>query len=253
MIWLSSEVLRWTTYRGQSNLDDTDQWQRPYKMWNHAEELLSKSSSDFTRTDAITTLRRAVDRRIKHLATIYDFKRLPIPGKPQDILGILGFIGLVRPLMLGKLIEIRNLVEHEDASPPDYDEAIVFLEFVWYFLRSTDMLVREMPESIELLSPDDDAYSIEATIRESNAWVFRFLAWVPAQIVACTQIEGWLAIKTNRFSTRAELFALHPDWVDDPTVDNSRGRYPEDIFLQGEVRGPAESLKVLIGKYLQLT
>jgi hypothetical protein len=251
MLWLSPEVLNWSAYRGSYSVDDTSLWQRPYAIWNHAEELLSRSRSDFTRSDAITTLRRAVDHRIKHLARIYDFKRLPIPGKPQDIVEILGFVGLVRPLMLGKLIEIRNLLEHEDASPPGYDDCIVFLEFVWYFLRSTDLTVRETLDTFDYVPQDDEAYVIEATVREASAWVFRLGGWVPSKVVACTQIEGWLAVKTSSLTTKAELFALHPDWVDDP--HDQRGRYPEDICFEGEVRGPSESLKVLTSKYLQLT
>jgi len=58
--------------------------------------------------------------------------------------------------MLQKLIDIRNPVEHEDVAPPDHEACKVFAEFTWYFLKSTDRMLREVTSSFVLNPAGDD-------------------------------------------------------------------------------------------------
>ena len=46
----------------------------------------------------ITTLKRSVDNRLKLLNEIYKFRNIPINDKPSDILEIMGYLGIIRPL-----------------------------------------------------------------------------------------------------------------------------------------------------------
>ncbi|MFF0177018.1 hypothetical protein [Micromonospora profundi] len=70
------------------------------------------------------------------------------------------------PWWMRKVVS-RNTLEHEDAAPPDDDACLALSEFVWYFLRSTDPLLKtrlsdityvgdfDDPEADEMTSPDD--------------------------------------------------------------------------------------------------
>jgi len=109
-------------------------------MLTHAEQTLQSSATDLDRANAILEMRRSISRRIRLLDERYSLRSIPIKEKPSDFLKLLEFVGVVRPTMLQQLIDIRDGVEHEDAEPPDLERCKVFLEFIWYFLKSTDFV-----------------------------------------------------------------------------------------------------------------
>jgi hypothetical protein len=158
-LWLDPMILNWNAEPASGRLEEP-QWRRPYEIWAHAESILQGNDlSDFKRTDALTTLKRAVDRRVQQVNAIGDLKSIPIPDKPSGTLELLEYIGLIRPIMLHRLIEIRNAVEHKDNLPPTVEELLIFLEFVWYFLRSTDNALRHPIEVFELQPSDPHEFS----------------------------------------------------------------------------------------------
>jgi Protein of unknown function (Hypoth_ymh) len=142
--WISGQIaLIW-----QESLE-VDAARRPYEIYQHACDRLTNDASALDRVDAITTLKRAVTQRARVLTEAYGLDALPLRDKPRDHLKLLAYLGIVRPLMLRRLIDIRNFVEHEDRSPPDIDDCLAFADFVWYFLRSTDLLVHRRIAEIE--------------------------------------------------------------------------------------------------------
>jgi len=119
-------------------------WKRAYVIWSHANDILKVSNTDLFCIDAVSTLKRAIDHRIKLLFEIYRFKDIPIKEKPSGHYEILHHFGIIRSRMVKKLIEIRNKIEHEAAFPPDEEACRDYVELTWYFLRSTDFLVRQV-------------------------------------------------------------------------------------------------------------
>ena len=89
MIWLSPQIFEWDAamdgYKGFNN----ESWHRSYEIWSHAKHLLETPSTAFTRIDAITTLKRAIDHRLRLLDDIYKFRRIPIKDKPSEYLDLL--------------------------------------------------------------------------------------------------------------------------------------------------------------------
>jgi len=133
--WLSPEVLEWQALTVGGVPPAKDLRSRSYEMLAHAEGLLHDPTSNLSLVDVITTLRRAVDRRVRALQTVYSLRTIPIRDKPTDSLLLLEFFGIIRSRMFQKLVDIRNAVEHEDAIPPDLETCKDFAEFTWYFLR----------------------------------------------------------------------------------------------------------------------
>jgi hypothetical protein len=115
---------------------------RLYKIHQHACVRLASDPDEFDRVDAIMALRRVVARRVKELKEIYQLRELPTGAKPKGDLELLEYFGIIRPFMLRRLIDIRNIVEHQDSSPPPTNECLMFADLVWYFLRSTDGLAK---------------------------------------------------------------------------------------------------------------
>lgn len=163
-LWLSPEILQWTTYSQGGAEPAPSVRARAYEMWKHAEQGLLLSTSEFQRVDVITTLKRSVDHRIRALDETYSFRSIPIKDKPSELLSLLELFEIVRPLMFRNLLEIRNAVEHEDRPPPDYTASQMFLELTWYFLRSTDRMLQLVSDQVGFYpSDDEDCYWLELT------------------------------------------------------------------------------------------
>jgi hypothetical protein len=116
-MWLTPKILEWEPRVSIGREFKDESWRRAYSILSHAEHLLEQSSSELFRVDAITTLKRAVDHRLRLLDETYEFRRIPIGNKPSGNLELLNYLGIAQPKMVQKLIEIRNSVEHEHTDP----------------------------------------------------------------------------------------------------------------------------------------
>ncbi|MDI6767615.1 MAG: hypothetical protein QME52_12410 [Bacteroidota bacterium] len=67
---------------------------------------------------------------------------------------------------------IRNEIEHQDAAAPSKDRCEEFLEFTWYFLRSTDKLSTNVLNTFtfEAEGDSDSPYWINVTTGPDNEW-----------------------------------------------------------------------------------
>jgi len=253
--WLTSDVFSWATSVEMSNVSHGREWFRAYEIWEHADLTLQQTCNEFHLVDTITTLKRAVDHRLKLLDKLYKFKRIPLKQKPSELLQILHFLDIVRPIMVKKLIQIRNAVEHEDASPPDYEACKVFSEFVWYFLRSTDNLVREIVLTFNLY-PDEfelNMYSVECRMGIEKKWNPSIGGWVPSHLISDKSRDNWLRIIGKKFDRLSDyLNNSQGSHSDEGDKKKNNGPQSEVTYFNGEIRGTAECLKRLIQLYFKV-
>jgi hypothetical protein len=208
--------------------------------------LHGNSGRALFRVDAITTLKRAVAHRLRLLDGIYEFRRIPIVNKPSDNLELLNYLGIVRPKMVQKLVEIRNSIEHEDTDPPNEEACFDFLEFIWYFLRSTDLLVRRLIRSIALNPPEDalerDYYYVGIEFDPKGSWIPKLTAWVVPSMTSEQPVNDWLTLKVGETHTRGVFMATQGKPVKPRRWDLFRGKNADDTYLRAEIRGPAHHL-----------
>lgn len=152
-LWLSSEILRWTITNTELRTSLDDPGSRQHEFLEHADRLLASAHDPLTLADAIENLNKAVSQRVAKLTEVFSLKTLRKSKHGKDSYELLEALGVIRPRMRGRLNDIRNAVNHEDAIPPDMDECLELAEFVWYFLRSTDGLVRIHELQIALQEP----------------------------------------------------------------------------------------------------
>ncbi|MFC7343270.1 hypothetical protein [Saccharopolyspora griseoalba] len=153
-IWISPDFLGWQRESYAADPIPPALMERSHEIWNHAKQKLDTSMGAFDRSELVTWLNRAVNQRYKVIFKEYNIKavasRLGIgKGRPPKILARLG---VVQPLMLNTLTDLRNSVEHEDADPPASHRCNELVELVWYFLRTTDSLSLSRVYDSELLS-----------------------------------------------------------------------------------------------------
>jgi hypothetical protein len=254
-MWLTPKILEWeTSYATEREFRD-ESWRRAYSLVSHAEHLLEQSRSELFRIDAITTLKRAVDHRLRLLDEIYEFRKIPIGNKPSGNLDLLDYLGIVRPKMVQKLIEIRNLIEHENTDPPGEEACFDFVEFTWYFLRSTDLLVRRSIQTVHLRIPEDESepkyYTVGITFDPKGNWIPKLFAWVTPSMISEQPVNDWLTLKVESTITRGALVATSGEPLDPTGWDLYRGKNADDTHLEGEIRGPAHHLLKLYQSYFQ--
>ena len=253
-MWLNPIFFNWDGMVQGSKLYSGDSWKRAHQIWSHVEQILSKPTNEFERSNAIVDLRRAIDRRVRLLSERYAFKSLPLKDKPSDTLELLEFVGIVRPRMLQRLIDIRNAVEHEDVEPPDEEMCQVYLEFTWYFLRSTDLIVQKVIDSI-LFEQEEGEYKywIEVNIRPPDNWIPNIRGWIPADLVSNDHIEGWIPLKVER----CEKYKDNVEGLDSKRDYESLealgwAMKDDDVFVSAEIRGPSDILKSMYNLYFEI-
>jgi hypothetical protein len=158
-MFISNVVFTWEP--NVESLSDTEgDWEHAYSYFRHSEKLLSGAPEKHSLIDVVSNLKRAVDYRITHISATYKLKKIPTYTAKKTIWDILAEMEVIKPVMLAKLLEIRNAVEHKFSDPPTQTRCIELAEFVWYFLRSTDSLAKQVSDGPFLKKSYDSPFTI---------------------------------------------------------------------------------------------
>jgi hypothetical protein len=179
------------------------------------------------------------------LKEIYQLRDLPTGTKAMKDLELLECLGIIRPLMLRQLINIRNIVEHEVSSPPSTDECLMFADLTWYFLRSTDNLVNSYVEEIYFeprRMTDRDYPQAVIKFRESFAEP-EIRARLKASSFAYEPRVDWLKIEAAQID---EFDAYHV------TEASETGKYQEVKIPAMNVRGKVDGTNAQMRHIYQL-
>lgn len=246
-VWIDPSWVAWE-YNWDSATPLPHDTDRPYRIHQHVSGRLAGDPNEFDRVDVITTLRRVVAGRVKALKEIYNLRDLPIGPKPKGDLELLSEFGIIRPFMLKRLIDIRKIVEHQDSSPPAVDECMMFADLVWYFLRSTDGLVRSWMPKIFFYPPEgrhDPRHLLQVVIK------FCPDDFEPLErpFGRPLEIEAWIDPSDFSYEPKA-------GWME--TESAEIGRWFEDakpprVRVKGRVNGTDEQMKLIYELYFRIS
>ena len=197
--------------------------QRSYEHLQRAEYFLACDtvSSDHDRADCISNLRKCLSHRLKHFESVYNLRSaLPAPTK-RHYLEVLADLGVIRPSLIKGLLEVRNDVEYNDATPPDLARCCEFVDIVWYFLRSTDAMLHTQRTEIMLTPPDSDpwdsVYWCSVDVQYTPPFDVTLSGWIPSRLASATEASSHLIVEAESFHTNSELESesAHADKQDD--------------------------------------
>lgn len=239
--WIDPEVFEWEAYSGTSMLADPHTVRRAYAHWRHAEQVLAAATTEFHRIDVITTLKRAVDHRLRLLNEAYRWKKLRVAPPSDGSLQLLETLGIARHSMVSRLITLRNRVEHGDREPPPAAECEVYVDLVWYFLRATDVLAMRVPETVEFEAPDETGRDYAVTVRTGPEveWRIEMQGHLAARHVSLAARDGWARVALTRRETRGDWLAH--DERPASVRELHEGLDPSDLFVAGEIVGPDDT------------
>jgi len=253
-VWLSPEILDWEPWCcSSSNIEENSGPSRALQHWIHAYEILEQYSDEMHLIDAIATLKRSVDHRSRVLNRAYSFKKIPYMDKRKKILDQLETLGAVRPLMLRQLKDLRNKIEYQDATPPETGRCREIADFVWYFLRSTDRLVKETVTGIELTPLNESSYVLSIWMGPKNDWAtIKVSGWVWPSLLSSTETEGWIKLALDRIESREQATLRLKDSRLPIRVGVGRGKNPEDMWVAGVMTLPSTAFLRLAKIYFSV-
>ena len=155
---------------------------RAHEIWRHAASQVSADSDEFKLSDAISNLKRAVNHRLQALNQAYSFDALPFANRKQT-LEKLQFYGIIRPTIVKELFEVRNLIEHQDGRPPGIEHCKRYVDFVWYFLKSTDSLL--LMKVIDVIFWKDEEHDVSLDCRPEfdGSWNITVMGNLPDEYI----------------------------------------------------------------------
>lgn len=228
-------------------------------LHKHAESLINQVvPSREIRGDALLNLRRILDIRVRSLVEQFNLKNVPIQDKPKGSLELLAYFEIVRPIMAQNLIEMRNEVEHEDEEPPTISRLKELYEFLWYFLRSTEVQIKasgslsfDSPYLEDKPKEDNTAppYRIIVDIQPSskNPWEATIQGFFPTCALSEEQKDEYMIIDIYSIETRKErkLNKNRLWWEEKAQIASD-----EDMYIIGKLRGKSAHIKKLVQRYI---
>jgi hypothetical protein len=245
-VWIDPSWLSWE-YNWDSAEPLSYDIPRPYVIHQHACDRLASNLNEFDRADAIMSLRRSVGHRVKALKEIYNLRDLLIGTRSMKDLELLSEFGIIRTFMLRRLVDIRNIVEHHDANPPPTDECLMFADLVWYFLRSTDELVRFWYPQIFFNPPGKDYHS-----KDHAQVVIQFcqcdISPLEQSFGKPLEIEAWIDPSSFTYEPRADWIMVEPS-----EITKREDVEPIRVVIKGKVLGTDEQMKHLYEIYFRVS
>ncbi|MBQ4847933.1 hypothetical protein [Pseudoalteromonas sp. MMG005] len=241
-IWISPSCFNCELYDQGGHITSKDEVKRAVDIWNHARSCLERDNpSEFDRSDSIGWLKRAMNQRLKLIEYIYSLKNFALPTSPKGYLEYLATLNIVRPFMLKTLMAVRNDIEHNDATPPDIERCLELLDLVWYFIRSTDELVKIQKCSIvfqeSFNTEKESPYWLSIDIKFDEPYLINVYGWVESRKFSNEYKEGWFEVSVSDMGTKSNR------WTDS---ENHSDKRDDDLWVRGELKPlPEQALSII--------
>lgn len=229
-VWINPSVLTWDASVQSSSVNPRSEWIRAHELWLHADGRLKSALTREDRADVIGTLRRVLNHRLKKLKEIY-LDNIPIAKKPTGTIEQLALVGIVKPLMLHRLLEIRNAIEYQDSRPPSNRQCSELIEFMWYFLRSTDVLIRFVADGLAFQKLDKQggktSYGFTLETGPEKKWKNDIHGWFESKTVSLRAKPDWLRLEIETIHTKLEFGGK--------TKGTHENKKDDDIWIVGKL------------------
>lgn len=183
--YLSMEIMEWAKSPCTHTSFDSEAITRSHEIWEHASALICDNAGEFSLADAISNLKKSIDQRLKSIEAAYQFRRLFPKSPKKKYFEILTQFGIIRPYLIEHLFETRNGIEHNGNTPPSIARCRELLDLTWYFLKSTDNMLINIPKGWELnADPDgDEKYWLELDLDNCEDKYLSIRGWFPVDLI----------------------------------------------------------------------
>jgi hypothetical protein len=180
-------------------------WKQQYEIWHHGNDLIERSQSQQDLHAGIMQLQRAVEQRDTILQGLYRFTEMPW-FSPMKYYDIMEDLRVIRPRLKRTLRDLRNVVAHEVGDVNlEKIRCEELSDIAWYYLKATDLLVRQCAAKLDLTIGRDQANRGSLTISFARrSWILSIVGSVPDALLLRQRMSGCLTVQlaTSSFATR---------------------------------------------------
>lgn len=244
--WISNTVLLWPNeYSSGSILDDDHKsLKRSHELWQHANSILLKNPTELSRIDAISTLKRSLNHRLKLIEALYLLKTISNNRHNNGYLGLLEDLGVIRSSMLKKFMDIRNDIEHHDLSPPELSRCMEFSDLIWYLLKSTDEVVRVRRKQLFFKKNNSDLYNFTIEIDYAKSHALELNGWFSEEDIHETKTVNCTKLCVTAFRSIQDFRKIEDKSEADMMLSlmllKNSFRKDQDIYLTGTLKADTE-------------
>ncbi|CAC9935580.1 hypothetical protein PEPNEM18_01577 [Aedoeadaptatus nemausensis] len=214
-IWVDTKIFEDNTVGSIKNMGRINGLISAYKIWEEAndtilnckgnEEKLNQGFLSLKRAFNVTSLELRKNLGIDNIK--YESKQ-----KKKDFLGDLEYFEIIKTLTLNKYLNIRNLIEHENHSPPSVEDCLSLSEYIWNYIRSTVNIFSQFIEIISFTSSSNNKILFEYTIEQKKKMYIPHLfvtAFVGSRYVSFVHKENLMKVEKikllNKFDLQKEI------------------------------------------------
>lgn len=248
-VWIDSKIIEDCMIGRVMNVGKIYGLNSAYEIWNEANNtILNCNENKEKLNQGFLSLKRAFNVTSMELRKNLGIDNIKYSSKKKtkDFLGDLEYFEIIKTLTLNKYLNIRNLIEHENHSPPSVEDCLSLSEYIWNYIRNTANILNQFTEYISITS-DNNKILFEYIIEEKNNMYFPHLyvtAFVESKFVSYLYKENSINVEKinllNKFDLQKEIeFEKESEYIDDLS----------HIAIKGEILDQdiiAEYIKVLI-------
>ncbi|MDK4479643.1 hypothetical protein MWG12_10450, partial [Fusobacterium necrophorum] len=137
-IWIDLSFFKDITTSSSVNLARTNLLQDAYIIWEEANKTILESSGNKEKLNqGFLSLKRAFNVASIELKKNTGIDEIQYSGKnKRDFFSVLEYFDIVKTLSLKSYLDIRNLIEHQNAEPPSIEKSLLLSEYIWNYIRN---------------------------------------------------------------------------------------------------------------------
>ena len=249
-IWIDSKIFENCLIGRITNVGKLYGLNSAYEIWDEANNTILNCNGNKERLNqGFLALKRAFNVTSMELRKNLGIDNIKYSSKQKkkDFLGDLEYFEIIKTLTLNRYLNIRNLIEHENHTPPSVEECLSLSEYIWNYIRNTANILNQFTEHISITSNNNNKIIFEYTIEEKQNIYFPHLcvtAFVQSRFASYIFKENSMKIEKikllNKFDLENEIeFEKESEYMNDLS----------HIAIKGEILDQdivADYIKVLI-------
>ena len=220
-IWIDFRILENIPPLGAFSEISVENRRRVYDIWKSAYKTMINSYDNekqiiYDRNNfeqGYVSLKRAYNLRIRQLNEAYGFSQINYSEKKKcdGILEILEFFDVVKKNTIKKYLEFRNNIEHRDENTVTFENAISQADYIWMFLKITDLILNKKVEYLVFMKEINDIpisyFQIDLNTVKKSREIYKttlnIIVAVRPKYISFTPVTDWIEI--NNFNLISNL------------------------------------------------
>lgn len=226
-IWIDSKIFENSIVGGITNSHKMHGLDSAYKIWEEANKTISNCNGNEEKLNqGFLSLKRAFNVTSMELRKNLGIDKIQHSSKKRakDFLADLEYFEVIKTLTLNKYLNIRNLIEHENHSPPSTEDCLSLSEYIWNYIRNTANILNQFTEHITFSDAHhDNKILFEYNIEKKGKNYFPHLyvtALVQSDFISFVHKENSINVEKikllNKFDLKERMeFKEEANYMDD--------------------------------------